>query len=220
MVHECPWWELQLLQLRFLLCEFIDCSKWQRCKWRLEMGCREVFTHADCPSVMRPWMKRGITDTPDEFTIYLHDENAVGDLFCSSQVSFCIPMALLFSRLQTGPSPTPKPVSTNKVRLRSKTLIQPIPKMTEQNLSASLPTISATQIGCSVSNSISSNSKSLTAVTASKPGTASKKYPAAHGRPIVPALPTTPNPDTRRDSIELACLAPGNDKSDNVCTIL
>jgi len=113
MVHEHAWYELKLLQLRFTLCELIDCSKWQRCPWRLEMGGREVFSHNDRPHIMRPWMKREVTGTPGRFTIYLHNEEAVGDQFCSSEFSFCIPMEMLFASLESRnvepDPPKPKP---------------------------------------------------------------------------------------------------------------
>jgi hypothetical protein len=221
-IHECPWWELQLLQLRFLLCEYIDCSKWQRCSWRLEMGGREVLTHTNCPSVIRPWMRQDVTDTPEKFTIYLHNENAVGDQFCSSELSFCIPMALLFAQLQRTDRGTPelpsdpKPLSKSLCDIRT---ANDKPQQQSRNTSVATRVQPSTRMPKPVSIPASQLGASVT-TNASRPKLGQEvKFPLVHGAPpksvdtpgysvgLFPSTPSCPSPVNKEDS-------------DSVCTIL
>lgn len=233
-IHECPWWELQLLQLRFLLCEFIDCSKWQRCAWRLEMGDREVLSHTNCPSIIRPWMRQDVTDTPEKFTIYLHNENAVGDQFCSSELSFCIPMALLFAQLQRtdvgqlGAPPDlphdPKPLSKSLCDIRKANEIDQRLAL-DIRLASDVSPASKAQFSGRIQPSsrmpkpVNIPASQLGAsVTASRPRLAQEaRFLAVHGTP--PKSVDTPG---RPTDTPLSCPSPVNkkDTTDSVCTIL
>lgn len=100
MVHELAHWELQMLQLRFTLCEYVETAKWQHCCWSLDMGGREVLNHRDCVSLVRPWMGQAVTAVPNKLRLHVHEEAQLqGDQFCASEISLCIPMPLLFQKL-------------------------------------------------------------------------------------------------------------------------
>lgn len=219
-IHECPWWELQMLQLRFLLFEYIDCSKWQRCSWRLEMGDREVLSHANRPSIMRPWMKKDVTATPKKFTIFLHNEKVMGEQFCSSELSFCIPMPLLFAQLQDSePTPKlraedddPKPLSRSLCDIRGANekdqRVLPASRMPKSPAVSKPLNIPAAQLGASVS-SLTTTAAPMTQASRPKISHA-VRFPLVHGTPpSTPGAPELPS-----------CPGDSASSSDSVCVIL
>lgn len=98
---EYPRWHLKHLQLRCVLAEYVEVDKWRRCHWTLEMGGCPVFSQDDKPAIVRREWRVKPWHHPDELRIYVHEEELLGATFCSRDVSFCIPMLLLFGKLDS-----------------------------------------------------------------------------------------------------------------------
>lgn len=98
-VQEHARWHLKHLQLRCVLAEYVEVDKWRRCRWTLEVGGCAAFCQDDKPAIVRrdwqakPWQQ------PRELCIFVHAEELLGSVFCSRDVSFCIPLPLLFAKL-------------------------------------------------------------------------------------------------------------------------